>query len=158
MRFEHTHIREVRVQYPKTEHTRFTVSSPKDIADFVRTILPENSREHFFLLYMDVKNQVTGYSIMGVGGEDSCPVPNRELFQRALIVGAINIAIAHNHPSGSLQPSASDWSLTARIVAGAALLGIRLLDHVIVTENDFVSLQEQRGWSVKPQQGAEDEC
>lgn len=146
MHFEHTHIREIRVQYPRTEHERFIVTGPQDIADFVRKILPENSREHFFLLYLDVKNRVTGYSLMGVGGEEACHVPGRELFQRAVIVGAVSIAIAHNHPGGSLEPSVEDWLITARIVAGAALLGMKVLDHIIVTDSDFASLREQRNW------------
>lgn len=142
MHFQHTHIREVRVQYPRTDHERFTVSSPQDIADFVRKVLPENSREHFIVLYLDVKNRVTGYSTMGVGAEDSCQVPLRELFQRAVIVGAINIAVSHNHPSGSLIASGEDVALTKRIIAAATILGIKVLDHVIVTESDYVSFRE----------------
>jgi DNA repair protein RadC len=148
MHFEHTHIREIRVQYPRTEHERFIVTGPQDIADFVRRILPENSREHFFLLYLDVKNQVTGYSLMGVGAEDACHVPGRELFQRAVIVGAISIAIAHNHPAGSLEPSGDDWAITSRIVAGASLLGIKVLDHIIVTDCNCTSLRAQRNWDL----------
>jgi DNA repair protein RadC len=143
MHFQHTHIREVRVQYPRTDHERFIVTGPHDIASFVRKILPENSREHFLVLYLDVKNRVTGYSMLGIGAEDSCLVPARELFQRAVIVGAIGIALAHNHPAGSLAFSPEDISLTNRIISGAKILGIRVLDHVIVTEDDFASLLEQ---------------
>ena len=142
MHFQHTHIREVRVQYPRTDHERFTVSCPNDIAEFVRKVLPENSREHFIVMYVDVKNRVSGYSTMGIGGEDSCIVPLREMFQRAVIVGAISIALAHNHPSGSLAVSGEDIALTKRIIAGAAILGIKVLDHVIVTESDQLSLRE----------------
>jgi DNA repair protein RadC len=147
MNFQHTHIREVRVQYPKTDHLRFVVTAPQDIAEFIRLILPENSREHFFLLYLDVRNQVTGYSIMGSGSEHACQVPGKEIFQRAVIVGATSIALAHNHPAGSLVPSDDDWRVTARIVSGAALLGIQVIDHVIVTESSFTSLREDESWS-----------
>ena len=147
MNFQSTHIREVRVSYPKTEHERFACNTPDDIADFVRKVLPENSREHVIVLYLDVRNAVCGYSMMAIGATDSCVVPGREMFQRALIVGAMGIAIAHNHPSGITEPSPQDWAVTARIREGAKLLGLRVLDHVIVSDSEFTSMRTVRGWT-----------
>jgi DNA repair protein RadC len=147
MNFEHTHIREVRVNYPKTDIERFSISNPADVAEFVRKILPENSREHFIALYLDIKNMVAGYSILGIGAAEECIVPYRELFQRALVVGAVSIALAHNHPSGSADPSREDWATTRKIIEGASLLGLHVLDHVIVTDDGHQSMQELRAWN-----------
>lgn len=146
MNFEHTHIREIRVQYPKTDHERFLCSDPGAVAEFVRSILPENSREHFVALYLDTKHRVAAYSLIGVGSADQCLVPGPEIFQRALIVGAQAIALAHNHPGGSLEPSREDWATTRRIVECGKILGIRILDHVIVTDRSHTSLREINNW------------
>jgi hypothetical protein len=67
----------------------FKVSSPADVANFVRSILTDNSREHFVALYLDGQNQVAAYSIVSIGSANSAPVAPREVFQRAVLTGAI---------------------------------------------------------------------
>lgn len=145
MHFEHTHIREIRVSYPRIEHERFVAHTPEDVATFVRTILPENSREHFLALYLDTKHRIAGYSLMSIGSADQCLVPGPEIFQRALIIGAQAIILSHNHPAGSLEPSAEDWRTTKRLIECGKILGVRILDHVIVTDESYTSLREQGG-------------
>ena len=141
-----TFIREARVNYLHCEHVMFKVSSPADVANFVRSVLTDNSREHFVALYLDGQNQVAAYSIVSIGSANSAPVAPREVFQRAVLVGAISIVLAHNHPSGSTVPSSDDRAVTRRLREAGELLGIKILDHLIVTNSAFLSMKEDDGW------------
>ncbi len=141
-----TFIREARVNYLHCEHVMFRISGPADVANFVRSILTDNSREHFVALYLDGQNQVAAYSIVSIGSANSAPVAPREVFQRAVLTGAISIVLAHNHPSGSTIPSSDDRAVTRRLRESGELLGIKILDHLIVTNSAFLSMKEEDGW------------
>mgnify|MGYP002631349299 CR=1 FL=1 len=141
-----TFIREARVNYLHCEHVMFRTSGPADVANFVRSILTDNSREHFVALYLDGQNQVAAYSIVSIGSANSAPVAPREVFQRAVLTGAISIVLAHNHPSGSTIPSSDDRAVTRRLREAGELLGIKILDHLIVTNLAFLSLKEEDNW------------
>ena len=141
-----TFIREARVNYLHCEQVMFKISGPADVANFVRSILTDNSREHFVALYLDGQNQVAAYSIVSIGSANSAPVAPREVFQRAVLTGAISIVLAHNHPSGSTVPSSDDRAVTRRLREAGELLGIKILDHLIVTTSAFLSLKEEDNW------------
>lgn len=135
-----TYIREVRVNYHSTGTRKFAMTDPADVADFVRSVLPDNSREHFVALYLDGSNHVACYSLVSTGTANQCVAHPREVFQRALVTGAVAIILAHNHPSGKLNPSNEDLQVTQRLKEGANLLGIKLLDHLIVSDHGFESI------------------
>ncbi len=141
-----TFIREARVNYLHCEHVMFKVSSPADVANFVRSILTDNSREHFVALYLNGQHQVAAYSIVSIGTANQAPVSPREVFQRAVLTGAISIVVAHNHPSESTVPSHEDRAVTTRLREAGELLGIKVLDHLIVTNSAFLSLKEEDNW------------
>ena len=140
------YIREVRVNYLPTTKEPFKILGPSDVATFVRSILTDNSREHFVSLYLDGAHRVVSYSIISIGTANTSLVHPREVFQRAISTGAVAIIISHNHPSGSLQPSKEDDRVTATIKEAGVLLGITLLDHVIVTEESSFSYKDERVW------------
>ncbi len=143
---DHTFIREVRVNYIPTTTRPFPIRCPDDVAAFVRSVLIDNSREHLVALYLDGAHQVSSYSLISVGSANSAVVHPREVFQRAIVSGAVALAIAHNHPSGELTPSKDDLGVTRRLEEAGDLLGIRLLDHLIVTATAYFSIQlEQSG-------------
>ena len=137
-----TFIREARVNYLHCDHEMFRITNPADVANFVRSILTDNSREHFVALYLNASNQVAAFSIVSIGTANSAPVTPREVFQRAILTGAISIVVAHNHPSGSTTPSADDHKVTKRLFESGLLLGIKLLDHVIVTDRQHYSFSD----------------
>lgn len=83
------------------------------------------------------------YSIVSIGTANFAPVTPREIFQRAVLVGAIAIVLAHNHPSDSTTPSSDDHAITKRISEAGNILGIKILDHVIVTDSHFTSFLEE---------------
>lgn len=136
------YIREVNVNYRTTGEERFKVTNATHVAKFVRSILTDNSREHSIALFLDGSSQIASYSIISIGGANSAPFAPRELFQRAVLVGAISIVLVHNHPSGSLAASEADRAVTMRLKEAGDLMGIAILDHVIVTDQDAVSLRE----------------
>ncbi len=138
---DHTFIREVRVNYVPTATRLFAVQCPHDVAAFVRSVLIDNSREHFVALYLDGAHQISSYSVISIGSANMTCVQPRDVFQRAIISGAVALAIAHNHPSGDLTPSKEDLGVTNRLKDAGELLGIRLLDHLIVTTTAFFSIQ-----------------
>ncbi|HQX49130.1 MAG TPA: JAB domain-containing protein [Planctomycetaceae bacterium] len=133
-RYTDTFIREVRANYQQTASMFFTIKGPNDVADFVRSVLTDNSREHCVALYLDGAHQVVSYSIISIGTANMSVVHPREVFQRAILAGAVSIIIAHNHPSGVLTPSDEDHKVTKRLKDAGEILGIKLLDHLIVTD------------------------
>lgn len=97
-------IREVRVSYLATARVRFEVKEPHDVAAFVRSVLHDNSREYVIALYLDGGHRVGAYSLISIGFANLAPVHPREIYQRAIAVGAISLVLAHNHPSRQLEP------------------------------------------------------
>ncbi len=134
-------IREVRVQYIASEAMPFQIKKAEDVADFVRSVMIDNIREQFFALYLDGKHAVVSYSLISIGTANSAPVHPREVFQRAILSGAIAVVVAHNHPSGSSDASEADRRVTSELRAAGKLLEIQLLDHVIVTQSGCHSLR-----------------
>ena len=138
--YNDTFIREVRATYHRTETPTAAISGPESAAAFIRSILFDNSREHFVALYLDSSHQVACYSIVAIGTTNQCLVHPREVFQRAILSGATAIIVAHNHPSGNLTPSQEDIKLTARLKEAGELLGITLLDHLVVSDAEYESI------------------
>jgi len=136
------YIREVRIQYHCTGKPLLAVSSPKAAKEFIVSILPDNSREHCIGLYLNAANEVICYSLISTGTANGATVSPRDIFQRALAAGAVSLIFSHNHPSGHAAPSEEDIRVTRRIKEAGELLGIRLLDHLIVSDTDCYSFQD----------------
>lgn len=115
--------------------------SPKDIWDSLKDIR-ESRKEHFIVFYLDTQHQEIMREIISVGILNANLVHPREVFEPAVRHVAAQIIIAHNHPSGSTQPSDEDIEVTKRLVSAGKILGIDVLDHVIVTHHHFFSLKE----------------
>ena len=145
-RLKDHYIREVRVQYEHSTLEPFKVSRAEDVARFLRQVVVDNSREHFFALYLDSSHSVASYSLIATGTVNCCPVHPREIYQRAILSGATSMVVAHNHPSGALTPSDSDWTVTHQLKQIGELLSIPLLDHVIYSHRGENSLREHDRW------------
>jgi DNA repair protein RadC len=155
--YDDTFIREVRATYHRTDTPTTAISGPESAAAFIRSILPDNSREHFVALYLDSSHQVACYSIVAIGLTNQCLVHPREVFQRAILSGATAMIVAHNHPSGNLAPSKEDVKLTARLKTAGELLGIPLLDHLVLSDTAYESIINTQGisdWSETSQSPA----
>jgi DNA repair protein RadC len=97
-------------------------------------------REHMIALHLSVKNEIVSYETVAIGTISAAMVHPREVFKAAILANAAAVVLVHNHPSGNPEPSTEDRALTERIKRAGELLGIPVLDHVIVTPDDFVSL------------------
>jgi DNA repair protein RadC len=120
-----------------------SVRSPGDVARIAQALIGDSAQEHLCVFLLDVKNRVVGFSEAARGAIDSCPVDPRSVFRAAVATGASAVVVTHNHPSGDLRPSAEDIALTQRLKAAGELLAVPLLDHVIVTDCDTISLRER---------------
>jgi len=118
------------------------IDSPEKAAEIVETLWDASNltQEHFWLIALDGGRKVTAAFTVTVGTLMSSLVHPREVFQRAILSGAASIIIAHNHPSGSLDVSQADREVTKRIRQAGDIIGIRLDDHIIVADGDFVSV------------------
>lgn len=118
------------------------VSSPREAVNLLRDFLKDSDREKFVVCCLDSKCQPTCIEIVSIGTLDSANVHPREVFKTAILSNARSIIAAHNHPSGSLDPSSQDISITKRLKEAGKILGISLIDHIIITDNNFRSLKE----------------
>jgi len=139
---ESDYIREVIVKYrgPKRKSPCFRDSEA--VTNFLRGVLVDNSREHFIALFLDTGNRVASYSIIAIGGKQSCPVDITGIFQRALIVGASSIIVSHNHPSGDTKPSEEDKRITSILCDVGKTLRINVLDHIIISDDEHFSFSD----------------
>ena len=122
------------------------IAAQTDIERLARAIIGDCAEERFIAFSLDIKNRVMGYSEIGRGSVDGCAVDIRQVFRSALIVGASNLAIAHNHPSGDSTPSTEDRRVTERIADAGKLIGMPLIDHVIVTDASSYSFASHGGF------------
>ena len=119
------------------------IDGPADIHRILAPLLRDADREHFYVLLLSTKNHVLAVELVSVGSLSASIVHPREVFKPAIVKSAAAIVVAHNHPSGLLDPSPEDTAFTDRLQRAGELLGIRLLDHVIVANGDFLSLKER---------------
>lgn len=136
-------IREVNVTYGATRKIDCErVKCARDAASFLRGVAPDNSREHVIALYLDGSHRPIAYSIISTGSATESVVHPREVFQRAVLVGAKSLIMAHNHPSQDLTPSGEDRDATRKILKAGQIIGIKLLDHIIFNDFEIYSFQE----------------
>ena len=123
---------------------RNSIQSPEDAAKIVLDYLRGTDREHFVGIYLNASNVLITIHTVSIGILNSSLVHPREVFKMACIVNAAAIIVAHNHPSGNIEPSAEDLSITRQLVEAGKILGIPLHDHIIVTEeNGYMSFAER---------------
>lgn len=119
------------------------VRSPEDAYFLVKNHMRYLDREHFCAIMLNNKNQVLAQETVAVGSLSAALVHPRELFKDCIRKSAAAVVLVHNHPSGDPEPSPEDIKLTDRLSRAGALLGIRVLDHVIVGDRRYVSLRER---------------
>lgn len=98
-------------------------------------------KECLVVIMLNSGNMITGYNLVSLGLLDQSLAHPREVFRPALIAGAGSIILAHNHPSQSQHPSAADIQTTKELIEAGKIIGIKLLDHVILTKAGHFSLQ-----------------
>lgn len=121
---------------------RTPIESPGEAAAALSQHLMWQSQERFAVLLLDVKNRLLGTQVITIGTATETLAPPREIFREVIRQGATRVVVAHNHPSGSVEPSSQDVELTRQLLSGAQILGIPLLDHLILGNGNHQSLRE----------------
>ncbi|MEK5149169.1 JAB domain-containing protein [Psychrobacillus sp. FSL K6-4615] len=120
-----------------------SIGSPKDAYAVVRKILEDADREMFLVMALDVKNRPINIQICHIGSLNASIVHPREVFKMAILSNAASIMVFHNHPSGLTNPSSEDIEVTRRLEEAGRIIGVELLDHLIIGENDYLSLKDK---------------
>lgn len=113
------------------------ISSPADVDGLLRGRIANLDRENFVVVLLNTKNEVLESPTVSVGTLSSTLVHPREVFKPAIRASAASVVLAHNHPSGKMEPSREDREVTSRIGEAAKILGIEVLDHVILGDGYF---------------------
>lgn len=120
-------------------------SNPKAVKDYLRLALGGRQQEVFMVLFLDSQNRLIASEELFHGTLTQTSVYPREVVKRALVHNAAAAMLAHNHPSGLTEPSQADRLLTTALQQALALVDIRVLDHIVVGEQEALSFAE-RGW------------
>jgi DNA repair protein RadC len=99
-------------------------------------------REEFIVLYLDRAHHIKGWHRVSIGGITGTVADPRLILALALKTASTSIIISHNHPSGNLKPSEADINLTGKIKSACAFLDINLLDHIIITDESYLSFAD----------------
>ena len=124
----------------------FTVNNPQTLVKAIRATIQDKAKEHFKLVLLNTRNKVTGIVSISVGTLNASLVHPREVFKEAIHGSAASVILVHNHPSNDLEPSEEDIKLTRRMVEAGKIMGIEVLDHIIITRNNFLSLKSRGLW------------
>lgn len=119
------------------------VRSQVDAAEFFIPLLSSLEHEELWVMCLNVRNGITSIAKLYQGSVNQTQIRVGEIFRHAISDNAVNIIIAHNHPTGDPTPSPDDVAMTRAVVQAGKLLDITLLDHIIVAGNSFLSLKER---------------
>ncbi len=118
------------------------ISVSKDAYDLLRPLMADLNEEEFRIILLNKANKVMAIELISTGGRTGTVVDSRVVFKAALLANATGIIVAHNHPSGNLSPSTEDINLTKKIKEAGNFLEIKLLDHLIITDNGYYSFAD----------------
>lgn len=120
------------------------ISNPGDVIGLVKDFTEESDREKFIAIYLNTKNEPAAIHTVSVGSLNASLVHPREVFKGALTSNASGLICVHNHPSGDPTPSKEDVTITKRLQDAGEILGIRVLDHLIIGDDErFFSFKEE---------------
>jgi DNA repair protein RadC len=138
--------------YQSRPAEKTVVDDPRVAAAALSQDLMWQSQEHFAVLMLDIKHRLLGTQVVTIGTATETLAHPREIFREAIRQGAARMIVAHNHPSGILEPSPEDIHLTRQLLQAAQILAVPILDHLILGNGDFCSLRERSQlWKEIPQ-------
>lgn len=119
------------------------VTGSSDVAGYLQTLLRDYRHEVFAVLFLNRSNKVNHFQIISEGGITGTVADPRIILKKALEEDAVSIILCHNHPSGSLKPSKADEELTWKIREAARYFDIKVLDHLIVSDDGYYSFADE---------------
>jgi len=134
---------ELGIRRDVSDKTKEIVLHSKDIANFLRAKLQYKKHEVFAVVFLNRANKVKHFEIVSEGGITGTVADPRIILKKALEHDAVNIVLCHNHPSSSIKPSRQDEELTQKIKEAARYLDIKVIDHIIVSEEGYYSFADE---------------
>ena len=128
-----------RINKPRNSNT-IQIKKTEDVAKILMNELKNEKREKVKLILLNSKNIVLKIVDVSYGGTSSALVEPKEILYEAIKIQAPKIILVHNHPSGDVTPSKSDYGITDRVDEAAELMGIEFLDHIIIGNNRYMSI------------------
>jgi DNA repair protein RadC len=120
--------------------TRYT--APSQVFETFRFLMKE-TKEIFLTLHLDGKNRIIALDLVSIGSLNQSIVHPREVFKTACLSNAAAIILVHQHPTGDPSPSSEDIAITRRLKEAGEIMGIKILDHIIVGEGEYLSFTER---------------
>ena len=127
---------------------RKQVNSAQEFFEVLSGILKKESivdrdKEHFWAVGLNTRNVIVYVELVSLGVLDQCLVRPAEVLRTAIMHGVKNLIVAHNHPSRDLTPSSEDKKVTNKLKECCELMGMELFDHVIISEDNYISLAQE---------------
>lgn len=124
------------------------VTEPTILAEILQLLLKQRDetdkmKEIFYVIGLDTRNNIQYIEIVSIGTLTASLVHPRETFRIAIMQNSAHIIIAHNHPSGEVEPSEDDLKITKRLVDAGKIMGIEVLDHLIFSHSNYLSFKEK---------------
>jgi DNA repair protein RadC len=132
-----------RISQSKLKQT-YVIKSPEDAAKYMMESMRHLQKEHFVVLFLNTKHHIIEHETLSIGSLNASIVHPREVFKAAIKRSSASIICLHNHPSGDPTPSPEDIQMTRRLTEAGEIIGIELLDHIIIADDQFISLKELR--------------
>ncbi len=133
-----------RIFYEKKNYFGEIILNSRDAFLIFKEDMFDLKEEHLFCIYMDVKNKCLNKKLIAKGDLNIVYASPRDIFKYALQENSSKLILAHNHPSGDLTPSEDDIIFTKRLIEAGKILGIEVLDHLIICNDNYISLKEKR--------------
>lgn len=126
--------------------SQFPIRSTADAARVLMENFKDADREYFISVNLDAQGRPISYHIVSAGDVQAVHFTVSTVFKVALLQNATSVIICHNHPSGTPVPSTEDLTSTQLMIDAGKMIGIRVLDHFILTPSEYVSLKETYGY------------
>lgn len=132
-----------RTQSDAVAFDQLKITGPEIAVPILKKSINDWYKEHYILMSLDVRSRLLGVDVVSVGILDAALVHPRETFSAAMRRHAAKVIVSHNHPSGDVQPSDDDLVVTKRLVTAGKILGIAVVDHVVISQDGFYSMQTE---------------
>ena len=124
--------------------TTDSVKNSQAVFELVHPQIGDLDHEEFWIVYLNNSNKVLSCEQLSKGGITGTLVDVRLVMKKALELGAVSLILAHNHPSGALEPSTSDRELTSKLIKASSSLDLKVLDHLIITKETYFSFADNK--------------
>ncbi len=134
---------ELGIRRSMADNKKDVIQSSKDVAHYLKAQLQYKKHEVFAVVFLNRSNKINHYEIISEGGITGTVADPRIILKKALEHDAVSIVLCHNHPSGNLKPSRQDQELTNKIKEASSYFDIKVLDHIIVSEEGYYSFADE---------------